>query len=84
MLSPRPSPRCSPDRMTSWGGTGAGSRRPSTRSRRSSSTSDNAGEYVRLMKIVSVLTSTSSGGAEFAVVELLDALAELGHEAVLL
>ena len=36
------------------------------------------------MKIVSVLTSGSSGGAEFAVLELLDAVAERGHETVLL
>ena len=36
------------------------------------------------MKIVSVLTTESSGGAEFAAVELLDALIGRGHEAVLL
>ena len=36
------------------------------------------------MRIVSVLTSGSSGGAEFAVVELLDAVADRGHDAVLL
>ena len=36
------------------------------------------------MRIVSVLTSSAHGGAEFAVVWLLDALAERGHEAVLL
>jgi glycosyltransferase involved in cell wall biosynthesis len=36
------------------------------------------------MKVVSVLTSDASGGAEFATVELLDALAERGHDVVLL
>lgn len=36
------------------------------------------------MKIVSVLTTHSSGGAEFAAVELLDALAANGHETVML
>src|SRR3954453_23299005 len=36
------------------------------------------------MKIVSVMTTTSRGGAEFAAVELLDALAARGHETVLL
>jgi glycosyltransferase involved in cell wall biosynthesis len=36
------------------------------------------------MKIVSVLTSTSLGGAEFAAVEMLDALADRGHEPILL
>jgi glycosyltransferase involved in cell wall biosynthesis len=36
------------------------------------------------MKVVSVLTSGTRGGAEFAVKELLDAIAERGHEAVLL
>jgi glycosyltransferase involved in cell wall biosynthesis len=36
------------------------------------------------MKIVSVLTSSSLGGAEFAAVEMLDALVDRGHEAVLL
>lgn len=36
------------------------------------------------MKIVSVMTTESSGGAEFAAVEMLDALAERGHEAVML
>lgn len=35
------------------------------------------------MKIVSVLTSDAAGGAEFAAVELLDALVDRGHEAVL-
>lgn len=36
------------------------------------------------MKIVSVLTTTARGGAEFAAVELLDGLVGRGHEAVLL
>ena len=36
------------------------------------------------MKVVSVLTSASRGGAEFAVVELLEAIAERGTQAVLL
>jgi glycosyltransferase involved in cell wall biosynthesis len=36
------------------------------------------------MKVVSVLTSNALGGAEFAAVEMLDALIERGHEAVLL
>ncbi len=36
------------------------------------------------MKVVSVLTSPTRGGAEFAAVWLLDALAERGHETVLL
>jgi len=36
------------------------------------------------MKIVSVMTTEAHGGAEFAVVELLDALVDRGHEAVLL
>ncbi len=36
------------------------------------------------MKIVSVMTTTSSGGAEFAAVEMLDALRARGHETVLL
>jgi glycosyltransferase involved in cell wall biosynthesis len=36
------------------------------------------------MKIVSVITTSSSGGAEFATVEMLDALRERGHETVLL
>ena len=35
------------------------------------------------MKVVSALTSPAAGGAEFAAVWLLDALAEQGHEAVL-
>ena len=36
------------------------------------------------MKIVSVMTGAGPGGAEFAAVELLDALVERGHEAVVL
>ena len=36
------------------------------------------------MKIVSVMTTDSSGGAEFAAVEMLDALVDRGHECVLL
>jgi glycosyltransferase involved in cell wall biosynthesis len=36
------------------------------------------------MKIVSVMTTTSSGGAEFAAVEMLAALNERGHETVML
>lgn len=36
------------------------------------------------MKIVSLMTTHSSGGAEFAAVELLDALAARGHETVML
>jgi glycosyltransferase involved in cell wall biosynthesis len=36
------------------------------------------------VKIVSVMTTDSSGGAEFAAVEMLDALVERGHECVLL
>jgi glycosyltransferase involved in cell wall biosynthesis len=36
------------------------------------------------MKIVSVITGAAPGGAEFAAVELLDALIARGHEAVLL
>ncbi len=36
------------------------------------------------MKIVSVMTTTSSGGAEFAAVEMLDALAGRGHDVVML
>lgn len=36
------------------------------------------------MKIVSVLTTASDGGAEFAAVQMLDALAARGHESVLL
>jgi glycosyltransferase involved in cell wall biosynthesis len=36
------------------------------------------------VKIVSVMTGAAPGGAEFAAVELLDALVERGHEAVML
>ena len=36
------------------------------------------------MKLVSVMTTDSAGGAEFAAVEMLDALVERGHECVLL
>ncbi|MCW3063385.1 MAG: hypothetical protein JWN32_557 [Solirubrobacterales bacterium] len=36
------------------------------------------------MKIVSVMTTGSRGGAEFAAVEMLDALIDRGHEAVML
>jgi glycosyltransferase involved in cell wall biosynthesis len=36
------------------------------------------------MKIVSVMTTDSSGGAEFAAVEMLDALRERGHDVVML
>jgi glycosyltransferase involved in cell wall biosynthesis len=36
------------------------------------------------MKIVSVMTGAAPGGAEFATVELLDAMIERGHEAVML
>ena len=36
------------------------------------------------MKVVSVMTTSSRGGAEFAAVEMLDALAERGHETVML
>ena len=36
------------------------------------------------MKIVSVMTTTSAGGAEFAAVEMLDALAARGHDVVML
>ena len=35
------------------------------------------------MKIVSVMTTPSAGGAEFAAVEMLDALAERGHDVVM-
>ncbi|HYM53760.1 MAG TPA: glycosyltransferase, partial [Solirubrobacteraceae bacterium] len=42
------------------------------------------GTKVRPMKIVSVMTTDSSGGAEFAAVEMLDALRERGHETVML
>ena len=36
------------------------------------------------MKIVSVMTTSAAGGAEFAAIEMLDALAERGHEVVML
>lgn len=36
------------------------------------------------MKIVSVMTGAHPGGAEFAAVDLLDAMIDLGHEAVML
>jgi glycosyltransferase involved in cell wall biosynthesis len=36
------------------------------------------------VKIVSVMTTASAGGAEFAAVEMLDALAERGHDVVML
>ena len=36
------------------------------------------------MKIVSVMTTDSSGGAEFAAVEMLEALRQRGHETVML
>jgi glycosyltransferase involved in cell wall biosynthesis len=36
------------------------------------------------LKIVSVMTTSAAGGAEFAAVEMLDALAERGHEVVML
>ncbi len=36
------------------------------------------------MKIVSVMTTGSAGGAEFAAVEMLDALAERGHDVAML
>jgi glycosyltransferase involved in cell wall biosynthesis len=36
------------------------------------------------VKIVSVMTTDSSGGAEFAAVEMLDALRQRGHDAVML
>jgi glycosyltransferase involved in cell wall biosynthesis len=36
------------------------------------------------LKIVSVMTTSSAGGAEFAAVEMLDALAARGHDVVLL
>ncbi len=43
-----------------------------------------AGAAPGLVKIVSVMTGAAPGGAEFAAVELLDALIERGHEAVML
>jgi glycosyltransferase involved in cell wall biosynthesis len=36
------------------------------------------------MKVVSVMTTSSRGGAEFAAIEMLDALTDRGHEAVML
>jgi glycosyltransferase involved in cell wall biosynthesis len=39
---------------------------------------------VRPLRIVSVMTTDSSGGAEFAAVEMLDALRQRGHETVML
>ena len=42
------------------------------------------GVDARPMKIVSVMTTNSSGGAEFAAIEMLDALRQRGHEAVML
>jgi glycosyltransferase involved in cell wall biosynthesis len=39
---------------------------------------------IRLMRIVSVMTTDSSGGAEFAAVEMLEALRQRGHETVML
>lgn len=36
------------------------------------------------MKIVSVMTTAAAGGAEFAAVEMLDALADRGHDVVML
>lgn len=36
------------------------------------------------MKIVSVMTTTASGGAEFAAIEMLEALRQRGHETVML
>jgi glycosyltransferase involved in cell wall biosynthesis len=46
--------------------------------------SSEEGEQVKPMKIVSVMTTDSSGGAEFAAVEMLDALRQRGHETVML
>ncbi len=45
---------------------------------------DEAPAAVRPLKIVSVLTTDSSGGAEFAAVEMLEALRQRGHDTVLL
>jgi glycosyltransferase involved in cell wall biosynthesis len=42
------------------------------------------GKQARPMKIVSVMTTDSSGGAEFAAIEMLDALRQRGHETVML
>lgn len=39
---------------------------------------------IRPMKIVSVITTDSSGGAEFAAIEMLDALRARGHDVVML
>jgi glycosyltransferase involved in cell wall biosynthesis len=41
-------------------------------------------DKVKPLKIVSVMTTDSSGGAEFAAVEMLDALRRRGHETVML
>jgi glycosyltransferase involved in cell wall biosynthesis len=41
-------------------------------------------DNVAPMKIVSVMTTSSSGGAEFAAVELLQALGDRGHDTVML
>jgi glycosyltransferase involved in cell wall biosynthesis len=41
-------------------------------------------EIITGVKIVSVMTTDSSGGAEFAAVEMLDALRQRGHDAVML
>ncbi len=41
-------------------------------------------EQAKPLKIVSVMTTDSSGGAEFAAVEMLDALRRRGHETVML
>jgi glycosyltransferase involved in cell wall biosynthesis len=42
------------------------------------------GLEARPLKIVSVMTTNSSGGAEFAAIEMLDALRQRGHETVML
>jgi glycosyltransferase involved in cell wall biosynthesis len=41
-------------------------------------------EIILRMKIVSVMTTDSSGGAEFAAIEMLDALRARGHDTVML
>ena len=41
-------------------------------------------EIMDAMKIVSVMTTDSSGGAEFAAMEMLEALRQRGHETVML
>src|SRR5450759_5270160 len=41
-------------------------------------------EIITGVKIVSVMTTDSSGGAEFAAVEMLDALRQRGHDTVML